>query len=67
MNLNINGELVTVPKTIQTVSDLIAYYEFKNPVIIVEHNKVILDKSDHQTTEVADGDKIEFVQFVGGG
>lgn len=67
MNLNINGESVKVAKTIQSVADLINYYEFKNPVIIVEQNDVILDKHDHEKTKVAEGDKIEFVQFVGGG
>lgn len=67
MNLQINGEQVTVPESIETISDLIQYFEIKNPVFIVEHNENILEKEDHDKTFVKDGDKIEFVQFVGGG
>ena len=67
MNLQINGEQVKVPETIQTIADLIQHFEIKNPVFIVEHNENILEKDDHAATKVTDGDKIEFVQFVGGG
>lgn len=67
MNLQINGEQVKVPETIETIADLINYFEIKNPVFIVEHNENILEKDDHEQTVVKDGDKIEFVQFVGGG
>lgn len=67
MKLQINGEHVKVPETIKTISDLINYFEIKNPVFIVEHNENILEKDDHEQTVVKDGDKIEFVQFVGGG
>lgn len=67
MNLIINGKEITVPNTIQTVKQLIDYYEFKSPVIIVEHNEVVLQKDAHEQTKVNAGDKIEFVQFVGGG
>jgi len=67
LKLQINGEHVKVPETIKTISDLINYFEIKNPVFIVEHNENILEKDDHEQTVVKDGDKIEFVQFVGGG
>ncbi|HLS20208.1 MAG TPA: sulfur carrier protein ThiS [Bacillota bacterium] len=67
MNLQINGEQVQVPESIETIADLINYFDIKNPVFIVEHNENILEKSDHNQTVVKDGDKIEFVQFVGGG
>lgn len=67
MNLHVNGESVQVPKTIETISELIDHYGFKNPVIIVEHNEVILDRKEHEQTKVLEGDQVEFVQFVGGG
>ena len=67
LELQINGEHVKVPETIKTITDLIEYFEIKNPVFIVEHNENILEKTDHANTTVKDGDKIEFVQFVGGG
>lgn len=67
MQLQINGEHVTVPENIQTITDLIEYFEINNPVFIVEHNENILEKTDHAETSIKSGDKIEFVQFVGGG
>lgn len=67
MNLRINDEMIHVPKSIQTIADLIHHLELKNPVIIVEHNHVILKNDMHKQTKIQDGDKIEFVQFVGGG
>lgn len=67
MKLQINGEEVIVPQSIKTISDLIDHFEINNPVIIVEHNENILEKDEHDQTTVKEGDRIEFVQFVGGG
>ncbi|MBM7585741.1 sulfur carrier protein [Bacillus pakistanensis] len=67
MKLRINGEFVTVPNTIATITDLIEHFEISNRVVIVEHNDTILEKQDHSGSKVSDGDIIELVQFVGGG
>lgn len=67
MTLTVNGREVTVPETIKTVSQLINHFDLKSPVIIVEHNNVILEKGEHEKVKIKAGDKIEFVQFVGGG
>ncbi|MCP3740118.1 sulfur carrier protein ThiS [Rossellomorea sp. BNER] len=67
MKLRINGEFVTVPSTITTITDLIEHFEINNRVVIVEHNDTILEKQDHSGAKVSDGDIIELVQFVGGG
>lgn len=67
MKLKINGELVTVPGSITTIKEIIEHFKISNPVVIVEHNDTILDKDVHANTSIADGDKIELVQFVGGG
>lgn len=67
MELVINGANMRVPSSIKTVTDLIEHLNLKSPVIIVEHNEKILQKEEHAQTEIKDGDKIEFVQFVGGG
>lgn len=67
MTLYINGNEVSVPDNLVTIEDLIEHFKFKSPVIIVEHNEKILKKADHKETKVSEGDKIEFVQFVGGG
>lgn len=67
MELIINGANMKVPSSIKTVTDLIDHLNLKSPVIIVEHNEKILQKDEHEHTPIEEGDKIEFVQFVGGG
>lgn len=67
MDVNINGNDMTIPNEVDTVCKLIEHLNITNPVIIVEHNDVILLKEQHETTSIHDGDKIEFIQFVGGG
>lgn len=67
MNLTVNGRDMTVPKNIETIYELIHHFDLKSPVIIVEHNEVILETGQHEKTKINSGDKIEFVQFVGGG
>lgn len=67
MNLTVNGRDMTVPNKIKTVKELIYHFDLQSPVIIVEHNDVVLEKGEHEKITINDGDKIEFVQFVGGG
>lgn len=67
MKVTINGKSEQLPEGVTTVRQLIDYLKIKNPVIIVEVNDVILHKDDHETTTLEAGDKIEFIQFVGGG
>lgn len=67
MKLNINGEQVVVPATVNTVSDLFCHLGLQRKVAIVELNRIILEKSSHAKTRLAEGDRIEIVHFVGGG
>lgn len=67
MKLHINGENVEVPKTVKSITELINHLDLNSPFIIVEHNHVILKNDEHEDTTVSSGDKVEFVQFVGGG
>jgi sulfur carrier protein len=36
-------------------------------LIVVEHNRTILDRAQYDATEVRPGDMLELVHFVGGG
>lgn len=67
MTLIINGDRVTVPGTVATVSELLKHFSMEQKVVIVELNERILEKLEHQETRLSDGDKIEIVHFVGGG
>ncbi|GAB3058185.1 sulfur carrier protein ThiS [Virgibacillus ainsalahensis] len=67
MNLLVNGNEVNVPGNVKTITDVIGYFFNNPPVVIVEHNGEILDLENHSNKEVTNGDKLELVQFVGGG
>lgn len=67
MEILINGTTLEVPKTINTITELIAHLNLKSPVIIVEHNDIILKDGEHEKVQVQAADKVEFVQFIGGG
>lgn len=67
MKLTINGELLEIPDTVETVSGLLEYFQLDKKMVIVERNADILEKSEHTGTQISDGDKIELVHFVGGG
>ena len=67
MNFIINGDNVDVPQFIQTVGALLEHFNIDGKVVIVELNGEILDKESREERLLSDGDKIELVQFVGGG
>lgn len=67
MKLTINGELLEIPDTVETVSGLLEHFQLDKKMVIVERNADILEKSEHTGTQISDGDKIELVHFVGGG
>ncbi|MUK87527.1 sulfur carrier protein ThiS [Ornithinibacillus sp. L9] len=67
MELIINGDKVEVPNKITTVSSLLQHFGINQKVVIVELNQSILEKGSHQETTISDRDKIEIVNFVGGG
>ena len=66
MHVQINGEERDFegPLTVETVLQRLGFDPRK---IAVERNLEIVPKSEHASTVIEDGDKIEVVQFVGGG
>ena len=66
MRIEINGEPREVPAglTIGTLLDTLGLSE--RPVA-VERNADIVPRAQHASTPLHDGDKLEVVQFVGGG
>ncbi|ULT58913.1 sulfur carrier protein ThiS [Neobacillus drentensis] len=67
MNVLLNGEFITLPDDIVSVSDLLAHYKVHDKVVVVEVNGEILTSEHHQCTRLSDKDRIEIVHFVGGG
>jgi thiamine biosynthesis protein ThiS len=64
--IHVNGESrETAPGT--TVTTLLAQLGLNTGRVAVEHNLQILPNSQWDATQVAQGDRLEIVQFVGGG
>ena len=64
--IEINGEKRSVP-AVENVRDLLRHLELGENKIAVEINRKIVLKREWDKTPVNDQDKIEIVQFVGGG
>ncbi|MEZ4339297.1 MAG: sulfur carrier protein ThiS [Sandaracinaceae bacterium] len=66
MRVQVNGEARELaPGT--TVRGLLETLGLGDTLVAVERNQEIVPRAEHATTEVADGDRLEIVHFVGGG
>lgn len=50
-----------------SVSDLLLKWKVRPELVTVEVNEEILQKLDYDSTVLKDGDKVEFVFYMGGG
>jgi thiamine biosynthesis protein ThiS len=64
--VTINGEEKEIEEGLK-VSDLVVLLELKAERLAIELNRKIIRRANWPVTQLADGDKIEIVQFVGGG
>jgi thiamine biosynthesis protein ThiS len=62
----LNGDERRVPAG-RTVGALLTELGLHPRLVVVEHNRTILDRSAYDATPVRDGDTLELVHFVGGG
>ncbi len=65
ITVSINGEERDVPEG--TVATLLQDLGLHPQLIVVEHNREILDRAVFGDTRILAGDQIELVHFVGGG
>ena len=66
MNLLVNGEPATAPDGV-TIAAFLERLGMPQKGVAVERNREIVPKSAYAATRLSDGDRIEIVQFVGGG
>lgn len=66
MNLFVNGEPASLPDA-ATVEGLLEQLGLPQKGVAVERNREIIPKSLYAKIPLAEGDRIEIVQFVGGG
>ena len=62
----VNGEERVVRSGL-SIADLLSNLGLHPRMIVVEHNREILDREQYAKTEVRNGDALELVHFVGGG
>jgi sulfur carrier protein len=66
MRIELNGE----PREFEgpmTVLDLLSSLSLAGQPVAVERNEAIVPRAEHAHVQLAEGDRIEVVQFVGGG
>jgi thiamine biosynthesis protein ThiS len=66
MRFTLNGEEFDTPDG-ATVSDILRQLKIEPSRVAVEVNMSIIRKSDYPAFQIKAGDKIEIVNFVGGG
>lgn len=66
MKVIVNGETRQLPDPC-TVSTLLQALNLPEARIAVERNREVVPRSRYPDTELAEGDRVELVRFVGGG
>jgi thiamine biosynthesis protein ThiS len=66
MKITVNGDTREL-SSVSTLSDLVAQLGMKSDRVAVELNRELVRRDLWSTTQLADGDKLEIVHFVGGG
>ncbi len=66
MTLQINGEARSVPQA-ANIRELLQFLGIGQTMVAVELNRRIVRRKDWDTTVLAESDRVEIVQFVGGG
>ncbi|MFN8948375.1 MAG: sulfur carrier protein ThiS [Alphaproteobacteria bacterium] len=66
MRIRINGKEQELARPL-TVAELLEQLGLDRRKVAVERNLEIVPRSVHDRTELADGDRLEIVSFVGGG
>ena len=66
MEVIVNGNARDIPDGL-SVKDLVVHLGLSDGPVAVEINREIIPRLEHATRQVAQGDAIEIVHFVGGG
>ena len=66
MKVTVNGEEKNLKDSL-SLKDLLAWHEVKSQRIAVEINGEIIDRSQFKQICIKENDKIELIEFLGGG
>ena len=64
--IQLNGKNILV-KTNYSIFDLLKKYNLSNKKVAIEHNGIIIQKTDYKKKFLKNNDRIEVVTFIGGG
>jgi len=64
--IQLNGKKIVI-KSKFSLFDLLKKYKLSNKKVAIEHNGIIIPKSNYKKKLLKDNDKIEIVHFIGGG
>lgn len=66
IQVRLNGKDREVPEGL-SVKGLLESLDLNPALVVVEHNREILERGRYDETPVREGDTLELVHFVGGG
>ena len=66
MTIILNGDPVDVAGPL-TLTALLAHLGVDARRVAVEHNLTVVKRGQYDSTQIQDGDRVEIVNFVGGG
>jgi thiamine biosynthesis protein ThiS len=66
INVTVNGDRRSIAGDL-SVGQLLETLGLQPQLVVVEHNREILDRTRYESTPVQEGDSLELVHFVGGG
>ena len=64
--IQLNGKIIVV-KSNYSLFDLLKKYKLTKKKIAIEHNGLIIQKTNLKKKYLKDNDKVEIVHFIGGG
>lgn len=65
MILRVNGEELQTDR--KTLMELLGELAIKKEAVAIEVNNIVIRKKDYDSFKLSDGDRVEIVNFVGGG
>jgi sulfur carrier protein len=64
--IQLNGKKITIKPNF-SILDLLKKYKLSNKKIAIEHNGIIIQKTNYKKKYLKNDDKLEIVHFIGGG
>ena len=64
--IQLNGKKVDI-KSKATIYELLKKFKLNNKKVAIEHNGIIVPKSNYKKKFLKNNDKLEVVHFIGGG